>query len=73
MANAIDNRFNQESFDEYAKMESLLVKCLNCQDYLKESHFVGAKHGEDVDQTIFNMPAMYTNTIPGMHRNKTFT
>ena len=70
MVNAIDNRFNQASFDEYAKMESLLVKSLNCQDYSTESHFVGAKHG---DQTIFNMPAMYTNTIPGMHRNKTFT
>ena len=24
-------------------------------------------------QTIFNMLVMYTNTIPGMHRNKTFT
>ena len=31
MVNAIDNRFNQASFDVYAKMESLsLVKCLNC-------------------------------------------
>ena len=26
MVNAIDNRFNQASFDVYAKMESLLVK-----------------------------------------------
>ena len=28
MVNAIDNRFNQASFEVYAKMESLLVKCL---------------------------------------------
>ena len=49
MVNAIDNRFNQASFDVYAKMESLLVKCLNCQVYSTESHFLGAKYGEDVD------------------------
>ena len=30
MVNAIDNRFKQASFDVYAKMESLLLKCLNC-------------------------------------------
>ena len=40
IVNAIDNRFNQASFDEYAKMESLLVKCLNCQDYSTELHFL---------------------------------
>ena len=44
MVNAIENRFNQASFDMYAKMESLLVKCLNCQDYSTELNY-----GEDVD------------------------
>ena len=47
MVNAIDNRFSQASFDVYANMESLLVKCLNCQDYSRELHFLGTKYGED--------------------------
>ena len=36
MANTIDNRFDQASFDVYEQMESLLVKCSNCQDYVRE-------------------------------------
>ena len=32
MMNAIDQRFDQPSFDTYAKMESLLIKTLNSQD-----------------------------------------
>ena len=46
MVNAIDNRFNQASFDVYTKMESLLVKCLNCQDYSTELQFLGTNYGE---------------------------
>ena len=30
--NAIDQQFEQPSFDKYAKMESLLIKTLNSQD-----------------------------------------
>ena len=55
MVNAINNRFNQASFDEYAKMESLLVKCLNCQDYSTELHFLGTNYREDVDVRTLNV------------------
>ena len=55
MVNAIDNHFNQASFDVYAKMESLLVKCLNCQDYSTELHFLGTNYGEDVDVRTLNV------------------
>ena len=30
-------------------MESFLVKCLNCQDYLTELHFLGTNYGDDVN------------------------
>ena len=33
MMNAIYQRFDQPSFDTYAKMESLLIKTLNSQDF----------------------------------------
>ena len=36
MMNAIDQRFDQQSFDMYAKMESLLIKTFNSQDKSKE-------------------------------------
>ena len=55
MVNAIDNRLNQASFDVYAKMESLLVKCLNCQDYSMALHFPGTNYGEDVDVRTLNV------------------
>ena len=55
MVNAIDNRLNQASFDVYAKMESLLVKCLNCQDYSMALHFLGTNYGEDVDVRTLNV------------------
>ena len=45
---------NQASFDVYAKIESLLVKCLNCQDYSTELHFLGTNYGEDVDVRTLN-------------------
>ena len=49
MVNTIDNRFNQASFDVYKKMESLLVKCLNCQDHSTKLHFLGTNYGDDVN------------------------
>ena len=55
MVNAIDNRLNQASFDVYAKMESLLVNCLNCQDYSMALHFLGTNYGEDVDVRTLNV------------------
>ena len=36
MMNAIDQRFDQPSFDTYAKMESLFIKTLNLQDKSEE-------------------------------------
>ena len=55
MVNAINNRFNQASFDVYAKMESLLAMCLNCQDYSTELHFLGTNYEEDVDVRTLNV------------------
>ena len=40
MMNAIDERFDQPSFDTYAKMESLLIKTLNSQDKSEELKFM---------------------------------
>ena len=36
-------------------MESLLVNCLNCQDYSTELHFLGTNYGEDVDVRTLNV------------------
>ena len=55
MVNAIDNRCNQASFDVYAKMESLSAKCLNCQYYSTELHFLGTNYGKDVDDRTLNV------------------
>ena len=49
MVNAIDQRFNQSSFDTYARMESLLVKALNSQDDSTELQFMETVYGDDVD------------------------
>ena len=46
---AIDSRFNQESFNSYAKMESLLVKAANDGDFESEMKFLKAKYSEDVN------------------------
>ena len=40
MMNAIDQWFDQRSFDTYAKMESLLIKILNSQDKSEELKFM---------------------------------
>ena len=55
MVNAIDNCFNQASFYMYAKVESHLVKSLNCQDYSTELHSLGRNCGEDVDVRTLNV------------------
>ena len=50
MVNAIDQRFDQSSFDTYARMESLLVKALNSQDdSTTELQFMETVYGDDVD------------------------
>ena len=36
-------------------MESLLVKCLNFQDYSTEMHFLGKHHGDDVNVETLNV------------------
>ena len=55
MVHAVDNRFNQASFDVYSRMESLVVKCLNCQDYSTDLHFLGTNYGEHVDVRTLNV------------------
>ena len=49
MVNAIDQCFDQPSFDTYARMESLLVKTLNSQDNSTELQFMEKIYGDDVD------------------------
>ena len=39
----------------YTKMESLLVKCLNCQNYSTELHFLETNYGEDSDVRTMNV------------------
>ena len=48
MVNAINQRFDQPSFDNYARMESLLVKALNSQDNSTELQFMEKVYGDDV-------------------------
>jgi len=50
MVNTIDQRFDQPSFDTYARMESLLVKALNSQDNSTELQFMEKFYGDDIDQ-----------------------
>lgn len=40
---------NQESFNSYAQMETLLVKAANGDNYESEFKFLGASHSQDVD------------------------
>ena len=49
MMNAIDQRFEQPSFDTYAKMESLLIKSLNSQDKSEELNFMEKLYNDDVN------------------------
>ena len=41
----------------YEEMESLLIKCLNCQDYSTKLHFLGTNYVEtlNVQLEIFNV------------------
>ena len=48
MMNATDQRFDQPSFDTYAKMESLLIKTLNSQDKSAELKFMEKLYNDDV-------------------------
>ena len=48
MVNAIDLRFNQASYRVYEKMESFLVKCLNCQNYSTELRYLETNYKDDV-------------------------
>ena len=45
--NAIDQRFDQPSFDTHAKMESLLIKTLNSQEKSEELKFMEKLYNED--------------------------
>ena len=49
MVTVIDQRFDQPSFDTYARMESLLVKALNSQDDSAELQFMETVYGDGVD------------------------
>ena len=52
MMNAIDQRFDQPSFDTYmymyVKMKSLLIKTLNSQDKSEELKFMEKLYNDDV-------------------------
>ena len=52
MMNAIDQRFEQPSFDTYAKMESLSIKTLNSQDKSDELKFVERVYNDDVNISV---------------------
>ena len=49
MVNAIDQRFDQPSFETYASMESLVVKTLKAQDNSTELQFLENVYGDDAD------------------------
>ena len=52
MMNATDQRFDQPSFDTYAKMESLLIKTLNSQDKSEELKFMEKLYNDDVNISV---------------------
>ena len=52
MMNAIDQRFDQPSFDTYAKMESLLIKTLNSLDRSEELKFMEKLYNDDVNISV---------------------
>ena len=54
--NAINQLFDQPSFDTYAKMESLLIKTLNSQDKSEELKFMEKLYNDDVNVSVFNRP-----------------
>ena len=45
----INQRFDQPSFDTYARMKFLLIKALNSQDNSTELQFMERVYGDDVD------------------------
>ena len=49
MLNAIEQRFDQPSFDTYTRRESHLVKAHNSQDNSTELQFMEICYGGDVD------------------------
>ena len=49
MMNAIDQRFDQPSFDTYAKIESLLIRTLNLQDKSEELKLMEKLYNDDVN------------------------
>ena len=52
MMNAIDQRFDQPSFDTHAKMESLLIKTLNSQVKSEELKFMDKLYNDDVNISV---------------------
>ena len=52
MMNAIDQRFDQPSFDTYAKMESLLIKTFNSKDKSEELKFMEKLYNDDVNISV---------------------
>ena len=52
MMNAIDQRFDQPSFDTYAKMESFFIKTLNSQGKSEELKFMEKLYNDDVKISV---------------------
>ena len=50
--NAIDQWFDQPSFDTYAKMESLLIKTINSRVKSEELKFMEKLYNDDVNISV---------------------
>ena len=50
--NAIDQWFDQPSFDTYGKMESPLIKTLNSQDKSEQLKFMAKLYNDDVNISV---------------------
>ena len=56
MMNAIDRqRFEQPSFDTYAKMESILIKTLNSREKSEELKFMEKLYKDDVNISVLTV------------------
>lgn len=67
--NAIKSRFEQPGFKAYAQMESLLMNCLNGEDYAAELAFVESEYSGDID--LFQFESQLT-LFKAMLPNETY-
>ena len=53
--NAIEDRFDQEDFRTYVKLENLLLKAAKCDFFIQEYNDVMAMYGGDFDENRFQV------------------